>query len=134
MLPDDLRKLWLAIHLLENENELIEEYQSAYRVGHSTESALLKVQNDALRTIDDNNCVILLMLDLSAAFDTVNHELLLRRLEDRFGVKGNALRWFKSYFSGRKQFVSIGKDRSLSRTLKFGLPQGSMLGPLLYSL
>ena len=84
--------------------------------------------------IDDNNCVILRMLDLSASFDTVNHELLLRRLEDRFGVKGNALRWFKSYFSGRKQFVSIGKDRSLSRTLKFGLPQGSMLGPLLYSL
>ena len=70
---------------------LVEMFQSAYKISHSTEPALLKVQNDILRAVDDNRAVILLLLDLSAAFDTVDHSILLSRLYHRFGIRGNAL-------------------------------------------
>ena len=109
-------------------------YQSAFKVLHSTETALLKVQNDILRAVDDNKSVILLLLDLSAAFDTVDHLILLSRLSHRFGIKGNALAWFDSYLKSRKQFVQIEDCRSSQRCLAHGVPQGSVLGPLLYLL
>lgn len=72
-----------------------------------TESALLRVSNDILKAVDDNSTVLLLSLDLSAAFDTVDHVILLKRLRDRFGIKGTALAWIRSYLTNRKQFVSI---------------------------
>ena len=79
-------------------------------------------------------CVILVLLDLSAAFDTVNHDLLLSRLEKRFGITGTVLNWFKSYLCCRTQFVSINQSHSTKRDLLVGVPQGSVLGPLLYLL
>ena len=106
-------------------------YQSAFKVLHSTETALLKVQNDILRAVDDNKSVILLLLDLSSAFDTVDHLILLSRLSHRFGIKGNALAWFDSYLKSRKQFVQIEDCQSSQRCLAHGVPQGSVLGPLL---
>ena len=117
-----------------NNNNLSEIFQSAYKRGHSTETALVRVQNDILRAIDNGDCVILLLLDLSAAFDTVDHNILLSRLGNRFGVEGTALTWFSSYLSERIQFVSIDGKRSASRKLACGVPQGSVLGPLLYLL
>ena len=68
-------------------------WKSAYKKGHSSETALTRINNDLLRAIDDNACVILVLLDLSAAFDTVDHQILLTRLKCRYGVKGNALAW-----------------------------------------
>lgn len=97
--------LQLNDHL--HDGDWLEEFQSAYRVGHSTESALLRVHNDVLRAIDEDKCVILLLLDLSAAFDTVDHKILLERLSSRFGISGTVHRWFQSYLSGRKQFVRV---------------------------
>ena len=113
---------------------LMEMFQSAYRKGHSTETALTRVQNDILREIDDRNCVVLILLDLSAAFDTVDHEILLHRLCHRFGIKGKALAWLRSYLLGRSQFVCVESARSSSRELTCGVPQGSVLGPILYSM
>ena len=78
------------------DNDLEESFQSAYKCFHSTETALLKVQNDILCEIDNQKCVVLLLLDMSAAFDTVDHELLLERMSKRYGVKGNVLKWFRS--------------------------------------
>ena len=84
-------------------NNLYEELQSSYRKFHSTETALTCVHDDILRAIDDNKSVLLIMLDLSAAFDTVDHDVLLERLKAGLGICGTALNWFKSYLSGRSQ-------------------------------
>ncbi len=90
-------------------------------------------QNDLLRAMDNDEVVLLLLLDLSAAFDTVSHDILLHRLKNRFGVTGTALMWFESYLKGRKQSVLIQGTRSESQTLEQGVPQGSVLGPLLFT-
>ena len=83
------------------ENELHEVFQSAYKSFHSTETSLLRVQNNILQSLDKKQSVILVLLDLSAAFDTIGHEILLSRLAERFGISGNVLAWFKSYLSSR---------------------------------
>ena len=89
-------------------------FQSAYKVAHSTETALLKVQSDIFNAIDKQESVLLLLLDLSAAFDTVDHIILLSRLNTRHGIKGNALHWFASYLKDRRQFIQVEiKDHPL---------------------
>ena len=88
--------------------------------------------NDILRAIDDGECVILVLLDLSSAFDTVDHDNLITRLKHRFGVTGKALGWVQSYLLRRTQVLKIGTERSSSRNLFCGVLQGSVLGPILY--
>ena len=83
------------------DNDLNESLQSAYKKHHSCETALLRVQNDILKSIDNKQCVVLLLLDLSAAFDTVDHKILLQRLRSRFGIRGKALAWLQSYLTDR---------------------------------
>jgi hypothetical protein len=79
------------------ENGMYALHQSAYRKHHSTETAMIKIVNDVLSTIDGRKCVALVMLDLSAAFDTVSHNILLQHLEEDSGVQGAALLWMQSY-------------------------------------
>ena len=92
----------------------------------------MRVHNDIMISLDNGNSVILVLLDLSAAFDTVNHDLLLSRLEKRFGITGTVLNWVKYYFCTRTQFVNINQSHSTKRDLLVGVPQGSVLGPLRY--
>ena len=108
--------------------------QSAYRSGHSTETALVKVKADLLHAIDHQEVVCLVLLDLSLAFDTVDHFMLLQRLEVCFGIKETALEWIRSYLTGRTQKVGVGNARSSPVTLSFGVPQGSVLEPILFTL
>ena len=77
---------------------------------------------------------VLLLLDMSAAFDTVDHKLLLERMAKRYGEKANALKWFRFYLQDRKQFVMIDRTKSEMKELRYGVPQGSVLGPILYLL
>ena len=117
-----------------NKNKLNETFQSAYKQYHSTETALVRVHNDILTAIDNRRTVILLLLDLSAAFDTVDHDILLSRLHERFGVTGKPFLWFQSDLSDRMQYVSVDGGTSLEHALRCGFPQGSVLGPILYLL
>ena len=115
-------------------NKLSEILQSAYRAQHSTETALLKVMNDILTDCDSGNDSLLNLLDLSAAFDTIEHSILLQRLEITFGVSDTALEWFKSYLSNCHQAVVIKGKKSSDHLLKYGVPQGYVLGPVLFTL
>ena len=119
-------------HMLDN--NLYSSVQSAYRERHSTETALLKVQSDILTALDSGSGAVLLMLDLSAAFDTIDHGILLSRLNSLYGISGDALDWFKSYLSNRVQRVIIGDTVSECKGLNFGVPQGSVLGPKIYCM
>ena len=94
------------------DNNLHEVMQSSYKQYHSTETALTCVQDDFLRALDDKNSILLIMLDLSAAFDTVDHDILINRLKGRLGVHGRALEWFKSYLKDRKQAVFLNGVQS----------------------
>ena len=108
--------------------------QSAYRPNHSTETALLKVVNDLLVAVDHGDAAVLALLDQSAAFDTIDHAILLKRLRCCFGVSDAVYSWFESYLSGRRQSVSICGVTSVAVSLMFGVPQGSVLGPPLFAL
>ena len=108
--------------------------QSAYRPGHSTETALLKVISDIIDAADGKMVTLLSLLDMSAAFDTVDFQILLRRLEITYGIGGKVLGWFTSFLSDRTQTVTFAGDRSAPTRLLCGVPQGSVLGPLLFVL
>ena len=113
---------------------MFDPLQSAYRDKHSTETALIKVQNDILSALDAGSSAILLMLDLSAAFDTIDHDILLSQLCNVYGITGNALDWFRSYLTGRIQRVVIENAVSGDQELGFGVPQGSVLVPTIYCM
>ena len=114
-------------------NNLHETFQSAYKVHHPTETVMVKVQDDILHGTDSNRVVVLFMLHLSAAFDTVSHEILLNRLTQRYGITGSVQKWFASYLLSRTQFVQIECSISSLRELNCRVPQGSVLGRLLMS-
>ncbi len=106
--------------------------QSGFRKYHSTETALLKVQSDILMSMDRQEVCFLVLLDLSSAFDTIDHKTIIDVLEYQFGVTDTALEWIKSYLLNRKQRVDLDNNFSEDCDVKYGVPQGSCLGPLLF--
>ena len=98
------------------------------------ETALVKVRTDLLAAIDPKEVTCLILLDLSAALDTVDHQLLLNHLRFRFSMGGKCLEWIESYLTGRNQQVVIGSHQSSPKQLAQGVPQGSILGPILFTL
>lgn len=110
-------------------NSLFPVHQSAYRTQHSTETALVHLYNDMVSTVDRGEVGALVLLDMSAAFDTIDHGIMLDVLQRRFAVRDAALEWFASYFVDRTQVVVTGTDSSSASELRIGTPQGSVLGP-----
>ena len=108
-------------------NNIWHTFQSAYRLKHSTETALLRILNDPLTASDSGSISILTLLDLSAAFDTVDHSILLTRLESTFGIRDLALSFFRSYLRDRKQVVTEW-NKILSFTSDSWDPPGFRLG------
>ena len=101
--------------------------QSGFRPHHSTETALQSILNDIYRSIDARKLTLLVALDISAAFDALEHDILLKRLEHTFGIKGCALNWIRSYLSGRTLFVKVDDSTSAEKyPCLFGVPQGSV--------
>ena len=116
------------------QHDLGEKFQSAYQCHHSTETALARVQHDIAGALDKNRGVMLAMIDLSAAFDTVDHGKFLTLLQDEYGVSGVAHDWFTSYLSDRHIQVKVGNFRSEPHLLDCGVPQGSVLGPVVFNM
>src|SRR5688572_10343101 len=115
-------------------NNLLPPSQSGFRKGHSTESLLLRLLSDIYGAIDRSQLTLLALYDVRAAFDSVDHDLLLRRLSVTFGITDLPLLWIASYLSDRTAAVIFHSSRSSWRPAPFGLPQGSVFGPLLYIL
>ena len=113
------------------ENNLIYENQFGFRKKHSTTHALIDLTEDIRQAIDNNEFSCGVFIDLQKAFDTVDHDILLNKL-DNYGIRGITNNWFRSYLKERKQFVSISGCDSTVADTHFGVPQGSVLGPLLF--
>ena len=116
-------------------NNLLPRFRSVYRKGHSTETAMLRVWSDFLKAADRRHVTLLSLLDMSTAFDCVDHSILLQRLHSTVGpFRGVVLDWIDSFLSGRTQQISYNGQLPATCDVLFGVPQGSVLGPLLYVL
>uniref|UniRef100_A0A671TXF6 Reverse transcriptase domain-containing protein n=1 Tax=Sparus aurata TaxID=8175 RepID=A0A671TXF6_SPAAU len=130
-----LEKLvYIQLNVFLNSNNILEQCQSGFRMNHSTETALMKIVNDLRCNMDSQKLSVLVLLDLSAAFDTVDHHILLNRLRHLVGLSGTVLNWFYSYLTDRHFLVSMDTCSSGTHELKYGVPQGSILGPILFNL
>ena len=129
-------ELLVVCHLMEylSSTDLIPPLQSGYQQGHSTKTAVLRVLSDIFQAVDNGYLAALVLLDMSAAFDTVDHSIFLRRLHLTFGIDDTAHGWFQSYLSSRKQYVRCSPSKSLVTYLVCSVPQGSALGPILFVL
>ncbi len=114
-----LEKVVSAQFLLKN--DIYEEFQSGFRPCHSTETALVKITNDLLLASDKGCISLLVLLDLSAAFNTIDHDILIDRLQNYTGIQGQALRWFRSYLSDRYHFVYLNGEASQLSPVKYGV-------------
>ncbi len=108
--------------------------QSGFRPHHSTETALVKITNNLLLASDQGCISSLVLLDLSAAFNTIDHDIFIDQLQNNTSIQGQALRWFRSDLSYRYHFVNLNRESSQLSPVKYGVPQGSVLGPLLFSI
>ena len=114
-------------------SDVIHPLQFGFRKKHSTAHALISLTEKIKKTIDDGNYGCGVFIDLKKAFDTVNHDILLKKLE-HYGIRGVPLEWFRSYLTNRKQYVSVCGNTSETLEITCGVPQGSVLGPLLFLL
>ena len=111
--------------------EILYDYQFGFREGHSTTLALIEIVDNILYGMDHGKHVAGIYMDLSKAFDTVDHEILFQKLQ-HYGIRGLPLQWFKSYLTNRKQYTIANKATSEESTITYGVPQGSVLRPLLF--
>ena len=116
-----------------DKHNILYRYQFGFRQNHSTSMALMEIVDCIYNDLEKGKYVTGIFLDMSKAFDTVHHAILIDKLKF-YGIRGQALTWFESYLNNRKQFTSVNQTNSKLQTVKYGVPQGSVLGPLLFLL
>ena len=121
--------LWIFL----DTNNISYDRQFGFRKSHSTSHAIITLVDKVSRALDTGKFIVGVFLDLKKAFDTVDHTILLKKLHV-YGIRDNHLDWFKSYLNNRTQYVTYNNARSDIKTITHGVPQGSILGPLLFNL
>ena len=126
------KEIFRQLYCYLSKNELLSRFQSGFRPKHSTLSALIQLCDELLKNMDNGkmNCVV--FLDVKKAFDSINHKILLHKMHVLFGISGLQLNWFESYLSNREQQCEVNDKLSTPKRIKCGVPQGSILGPLLF--
>jgi ribonuclease P/MRP protein subunit RPP40 len=114
-----------------NKNKLIYELQFGFRQKYSTQMAIICLMDKIINALERGHYTVGIFLDFSKAFDTVNHEILIAKL-DKYGIRGNAKKWITSYLNDRQQFCSYNNKKSTKLNINCGVPQGSILDPLLF--
>ena len=114
-------------------HDLLPNFQLAYREGYSTETALLKLVNDALWSMENKQILVVAIMDLSTAFDMVDHDLLLSVLHNSFGISDTALSWYETYLRPHTMTVKVNNSSSEMTNLKYGVPQGSCSGANIFT-
>ncbi|CAB3977251.1 Hypothetical predicted protein [Paramuricea clavata] len=128
------RAVFEQMHVHMVDHDLYPPGQSSYRKNHSNETALLKVKNDLLMNMNKQHVSLLVFLDMSAAFDTVDHGIMIERLSSKLGFSGTVISWFQSYLCRGSQRVTVHGTVSDRFDVAYGVPQGSCLGPLLFTI
>ena len=113
------------------ENNILYEKQFGFQTAHSTDHAIIQLVNEISKSFEENKFTLGVFIDLSKAFDTVDHKLLITKLKN-YGIRNKNLKWFISYLSNRKQFISYDEQHTDMANITCGVPQGSILGPLLF--
>ena len=116
-----------------SKNNILYDFQFGFREKHSCDLALITLSEKIIQAIENNKYCIGVFLDLSKAFDTMDHEILLQKLY-QYGFRGPSLTWIRNYLEDRGQFVIYNNAKSQTQKIKCGVPQGSILGPLLFLL
>ena len=126
------REVFRQLYAYLSNNSLLSKFQSGFQPKHSTLSALIQMCDDLLKNMDNGeiNCVV--FLDVRKAFDSINHEILIDKMRNLFEIIGIQLKWFESYLNNRVQQCMINGKLSSPKTITCGVPQGSILGPLLF--
>ena len=124
------REVFNQIYRYLNENSLISKFQSGFRPKYGTLSALIQMCDQWLTDMDNGKLNGVVFLDICKTFDSINHEILLRKLKDQFGIRSTKLKWFKSYLTNRKEVCSVNGQTSSPKKIMCGIPQASILGPL----
>ena len=128
------RSVFNQLYTFLNDNSLLSKYQSGFRPKNSTLSALIQMCDASHASMDCGDVNAVVFLDIRKAFDSINHDILLRKMEEQFGVSNVELKWFESYISNREQTCLVNGTMSTAKKLVCGVPQGSILGPLLFLL